>query len=65
MDARDACYRNIDSVAPITVHPHAELSMNLELNTQQAILTEEAVQYKFVVEADLVHVGGGSAVMDY
>lgn len=39
--------------------------MNIELHAQEIILTEEAVQYKFVLDADLAHVGGGSAVLDY
>lgn len=39
--------------------------MNVELNAQESILTEEQVQYKFVIDADLAYVGGGSAVLDY
>ena len=39
--------------------------MSIELHTQETIVTEEAVQYKFVVDADLASVGGGSAVLDY
>ena len=39
--------------------------MHTDLQTQEVIVTEEAVQFKFVIDADLIHVGGGSAVLDY
>lgn len=38
--------------------------MNVESQTVEAVV-EEQVQYQFVVDAELVHVGGGSAFVDY
>ena len=39
--------------------------MILALQSTESALTEEQAQYQFVVDTDLVHVGGGSAVLDY
>ena len=39
--------------------------MNIELTSVETLLTEKPMHYDFVVDADLVHVGGGSAVADY
>ena len=38
--------------------------MNVESQTVEAVVEEQA-QYHFVVDAELVHVGGGSAFVDY
>jgi hypothetical protein len=39
--------------------------MNLELQTLEIAITEDQSQFQFVIDADLVHVGGGSALADY
>ena len=39
--------------------------MNIELDSDEIILTEEKTQYVFVIDADLAHVGGGSALVNY
>ena len=39
--------------------------MNNELHLADIDLTEEQIQYAFVVDADLASVGGGSALVDY
>ena len=39
--------------------------MNIELQNAETSLTEEQVQYTFVIDTELAHVGGGSAIADY
>ncbi len=39
--------------------------MNIALHSVDTVLTEESIQYTFVVDADLADVGGGTAVVDY
>ena len=39
--------------------------MELELQTPEAAVVDQKTQYQFVVDADLVHVGGGTGLMDY
>ncbi len=37
-----------------------------DLQTAEVLSTEQTQpQYQFVVDADLVHIGGGSSVVDY
>lgn len=39
--------------------------MDIDLQILEVAATESAVQYQFVMDADLVHVGGGTGLMDY
>ena len=39
--------------------------MQIELNSQDTVLTDAPVQFAFVVDADLASVGGGTCVVDY
>lgn len=39
--------------------------MSIELQNAEPLLTDEAIQYAFVADADLSSVGGGSLVVDY
>ena len=39
--------------------------MDIELQILDVAAAEPTVQYQFVVDADLVHVGGGTGLMDY
>jgi hypothetical protein len=39
--------------------------MNLEAQNHEVATTEEPSTLRFVVDTDLVHVGGGSSVLDY
>lgn len=53
------------SVACTGFNPPAEHLMNLELISTEPLPTQASLHYTFVVDADLVHVGGGSAIADY
>ncbi len=39
--------------------------MNHESSTPELAIHEEPIQYQFVIDAELVHVGGGTGLMDY
>lgn len=39
--------------------------MNVEAQNQEVVPTEESSSLHFVVDADLLYVGGGSSVLDY
>ncbi len=39
--------------------------MNIDLHTSDLAVNEEPMQYQFVIDADLVHVGGGTGLLDY
>jgi hypothetical protein len=39
--------------------------MNIELQTSESTTQEESLQYQFVIDADLIHVGGGTGLLDY
>ncbi len=39
--------------------------MNTELTSPESLLTDKPTHFEFVVDADLVRVGGGTVVTDY
>ncbi len=39
--------------------------MNFESPMSELAVNEEPIQFQFVVDADLVHVGGGTGLLDY
>lgn len=39
--------------------------MNIELLNADATAIQENIEYAFVVDAELAHIGGGQAVVDY
>jgi hypothetical protein len=39
--------------------------MELALQIPEVTVVDQQGQYQFVVDADLVHVGGGTGLMDY
>jgi hypothetical protein len=39
--------------------------MDLEVQIPEVAVVDHQAPYQFVVDADLVHVGGGTGLMDY
>jgi hypothetical protein len=52
-------------VLDVPHHHHLEHWMNVELQNPVIVAIEEQPQYRFVIDAELASVGGGSAMANY